>query len=221
MHSIAQQNASRSHYRLCFVCFLDQYYLVIPQISELSNLWSLLTQDVSAMCCTLRSRPQTKSDIGVLLSQPLWPCSPSIFFTEFTMIDQGVCGWLGVYIFLLVAFRLPSCAKDGRMQRLYVGTCVVFNNVALLSGCIEQTILQKQPRLFGVSYGTFWAYKPMICEPVPVLEASFDDKRKTDGTLVSPLFSNFMQIDIYNVYGCVCISVCVSKMLLRWVSNTP
>lgn len=101
--------------------------------------------------------------------------------------QSRVCGWVGVHVSHLVAFRLPSCTKDASASgwRLSVGisltspcsmNCIgiIFSNGALLAVCAELLSYQ-QLELFGGFQGTLLAKNSVSCNPFPELEASFDD----------------------------------------------
>ena len=85
---------------------------------------SLVLGPGSSMGSISRSNLSIKSDISCLLTQALCHHCPGRSSRKDTTVEQRVCGWLGVYVSLLVVCRVPSYTKDARTHewRLCVGT---------------------------------------------------------------------------------------------------
>lgn len=52
----------------------------------------------------------------LIIPRVLFHHCPSITCRQDTVVDQRVCGWVGVYISPLVVYRVPSCTKDACTQ---------------------------------------------------------------------------------------------------------
>ena len=123
------------------------------------------------------------------------------YFTGRT--NQRFCVWVGVYIFLLVACRGPSHTKDTQEWRFCVGTrwtspLVMWVRSSAMGPCyssIESNLLSwQQPGLFGDFQGTLLANNSIGWNLVPVMEASFDDKRWPIGVLSPSLFGDLISM---------------------------
>lgn len=111
--------------------------------------WFLVTKALLGMDSVSWSGSVDQISIAWLLSQALFYHCPSIFCTQNRIVDQ-VCGWVGVYVSLLVARRvlpvpspcLSSCAH------------VIFSNQDLL--CRITCCLGDSLGCLGISIETAW-----------------------------------------------------------------
>jgi hypothetical protein len=124
-----------------------------------------------------------------MIEHTLWHNCSSVSFRQDTIVDRWFCRWFGIYIYLLIVYRVPTCTSDGRTHRgessvyaavyLHRGQWVlwVLSSVMGLDVSLWQHKVWQQPVLFGNFHRTPLAKNSIRCKPILVAKALFGDKR--------------------------------------------